>query len=142
MPVSDHGSANPPRDSFGGDEPSRLGGHPALGGDERVSGNSRSFLGAAFRRLASTTWVASKAGRIDWTVNLETIEFFRFERVAPLERLLDQAARKHYSTFSLYPADELWKALEVFEARLARRFTGRDQVKWTDENVMVVFRKN
>ena len=75
-------------------------------------------------------------------LNLEAIEFFRFERVAPPERLLEQAAGKHYSTFSLYSADELRKALEAFEARLAEHFMGCDQIKWTDENVMVIFRKN
>ena len=75
-------------------------------------------------------------------LNLETIEFFRFERVASLERLLDQAVGKHYSTFSLFSADELQKALEIFEARLAEHFMGCDQIKWTDENVMIVFRKN
>jgi SAM-dependent methyltransferase len=92
-------------------------------------------------RLYELSYAESWADRLDG-LNLETIEFFRFERVSPLERLLDQAAGKHYSTFSLYSADELRKALEIFEARLAQHFMNRDQIKWTDENVMMVFRKN
>ena len=112
------------------------------------SQNNRNIWGRFFpgfpekeTRLYDLGYVESWADRWD-CLNLETIEFFRFERVAPLERLLDQAAGKHYSTFSLYSADELRKALEIFEARLAEHFTGCDQIKWTDENVMLVFRKN
>ena len=112
------------------------------------SQNARNIWGRFFpgfpekeTRLYDLGCVESWADRLDG-LNLETIEFFRFERVAPLERLLDQAAGKHYSTFSLYSADELRKALEIFEARLAQHFMGCDQIKWTDENVMMVFRKN
>ena len=110
--------------------------------------NTRNIWGRFFpgfpekeTRLYDLGCVESWADRLD-DLNLETIEFFRFERVAPLERLLDQAAGKHYSTFSLYSADELRKALEIFEARLGQHFMGCDQIKWTDENVMMVFRKN
>ncbi len=110
--------------------------------------NARNIWGRFFpgfsekeTRLFDLGYVESWADRLDG-LNLETIEFFGFERVASLERLLDQAAGKHYSTFSLYSADELRKALEVFEARLAEHFMGCDQIKWTDENVMMVFRKN
>ncbi len=81
------------------------------------SQNARSIWGRFFpgfpekeTRLYDLSDVESWADRLDG-LNLETIEFFRFERVAPLNRLLDQAAGKHYSTFSLYSADELRKAL-------------------------------
>ena len=111
------------------------------------SQNARSIWGGFFpgflekeTRLYDLGYVESWADRSDG-LNLETIEFFRFERVAPLERLLEQAAGKHYSTFSLYSADELRKASEVFAARLAQHFIDRDRIKWTDENVMIVFRK-
>jgi SAM-dependent methyltransferase len=110
--------------------------------------NARNIWGRFFpgfpekeTRLYDLGCVESWADRLNG-LNLETIEFFRFERVAPLERLVDQAVGKHYSTFSLYSADELRKALEIFEARLAQHFMGCDQIKWTDENVMMVFRKN
>ena len=112
------------------------------------SQNARNIWGKFFpgfqekeTRLYDLSHVESWADRLDG-LHLEAIEFFRFERVAPLKRLLDQAAGKHYSTFSLYSADELRKALEVFEARLAQQFMGCDQIRWTDENVMMVFRKN
>ena len=74
-------------------------------------------------------------------MNLETIEIFRFERVASRERLLEQAAGKHYSTFSLYSAGEFREALKVFEERIVEQFTDLNRIKWTDENVMIVFRK-
>ncbi len=112
------------------------------------SQNARNIWGRFFpgflekeTRLYDLGDVESWANRLDG-LNLETIEFFSFERVAPLERLLDQATGKHYSTFSLYSADELRKAFEVFEARLAEHFMGCDEITWTDENVMIVFRKN
>jgi SAM-dependent methyltransferase len=112
------------------------------------SQNARSIWGRFFpgfrekeTRLYDLGSVERWADRLD-DLNLETIEFFRFERVAPLVRLLDQAAGKHYSTFSLYSADELRKASEGFEAQLAQHFIDRTRIKWTDENVMIVFRKN
>ena len=112
------------------------------------SQNARNIWGRFFpgfqekeTRLYDLSSVESWADRLDG-LNLEALEFFRFERVAPLVRLLDQAAGKHYSTFSLYSADELRKASEIFETRLAQHFVGGDQIEWTDENVMMVFRKN
>ena len=112
------------------------------------SQNARNIWGRFFpgfqekeTRLYDLGCVESWTDRLD-DLNLETIEFFRFERVAPLDRLLEQVAGKHYSTFSLYSADELRKASEVFEARLAQHFIDRARIKWTDENVMIVFRKN
>jgi ubiquinone/menaquinone biosynthesis C-methylase UbiE len=97
------------------------------------SQNARNIWGRFFpgfpekeTRLYDLGYVESWADRLDG-LNLETIEF---------------SAGKHYSTFSLYSADELRKALEIFEARLAQHFMGCDQIRWTDENVMMVFRKN
>ncbi len=112
------------------------------------SQNARNIWGRFFpdfpekeTRLYDLDSVENWANGVDG-LNLETIEFFRFERVAPLQRLLDQAAGKHYSTFSLYSAEELGQALASFEARLAQHFMGRDQITWTDENVMMVFTKD
>jgi SAM-dependent methyltransferase len=76
------------------------------------------------------------------SLRLETIEFFRFQRVAPLEHLLHQAENKHYSTFSLYSPEEFGGALSEFKQRIEHRFPDLDRIEWADENVMIVFRKD
>ena len=59
----------------------------------------------------------------------------RYRRQAPLERLLEQARNRHYSTFSLYEPDEFEDALVAFRAVVERRFGG--PVEWYDENVLI-----
>jgi SAM-dependent methyltransferase len=91
-------------------------------------------------RLYDLAHIERWADRLE-SVNLETIEFFRYMRAAPLERLLEQAAGKHYSTLSLYSTGEFGEALEIFKERIMEHFADLSQIKWTDENVMIVFRK-
>ena len=66
---------------------------------------------------------------------------FRFQRRAPLAQLLHQVRSKHYSTFSLYSAAELNRAVIEFERTLRKRFPDPDWIEWSDENVMIVYRK-
>ncbi len=60
---------------------------------------------------------------------------FRYRRRSTLERLVQQARGRHYSTLSLYDPEVFEKALAVFAKKVRRRFA--DAVEWHDENVLV-----
>lgn len=59
----------------------------------------------------------------------------RYRRRSSLERLVEQARSRHYSTFSLYDPDAFEEALAGFQETVRRRFA--DAVEWHDENVLV-----
>lgn len=59
----------------------------------------------------------------------------RYRRQATLDRLIEQARSRHYSTFSLYEPDAFEDALRTFRAVVGRRFAG--PVEWYDENILV-----
>ena len=65
----------------------------------------------------------------------------RYPRRAPLERLVEQARSRHYSTFSLYEPDEFEDSLGRFRENVERRQVDSvdpaDPVEWHDENVLV-----
>ena len=65
------------------------------------------------------------------------VKRFRYPRVAKLDRLLDQARSKHYSTFSLYAPEAFEAALKGFEDNVRREFADPDRVAWHDENIML-----
>jgi len=58
---------------------------------------------------------------------------FSFERSATLAQLAERVRGGSYSTFALYPPDELEMAL----ARFLGRFAGSERVTWTDQNLLV-----
>ena len=59
----------------------------------------------------------------------------RYRRQATLDRLVEQAVSRHYSTFSLYEPDEFEDALAMFRVVVERRFA--DPVEWYDENILI-----
>ena len=59
----------------------------------------------------------------------------RYRRRASLQRLVEQARSRHYSTFSLYPPDAFEDALAAFRAVVERRLA--DPVEWHDENILI-----
>ncbi len=71
-------------------------------------------------------------------LKLASIVFFRYRRRATLAQLLHQVHGRHYSTFALYSAAELDRAIADFEDVIRRRFPDPNRVEWSDENVMVV----
>lgn len=91
-------------------------------------------------RLYDLSEIDQWAGGIE-AIYLEEIRFFRFKRIVSLEDLLNQAKKRHYSTFSLYSDDEFSAALTGFKQEIERRFEDVRQIEWTDENVMILFRK-
>jgi len=75
-------------------------------------------------------------------LNLESVEYFRYRRMAKLEWLVTQAKNYHYSTFLLYDEREFEEALKRFSKNIAREFKDPDKIIWNDENIMLVIRKN
>jgi len=112
------------------------------------SQNARNIWGRLFPhfcekedRLYELSHVEGWAERIE-SLYLEAIQFFRFERVASLAQLLKKVEDKHYSTFSLYEPVEFRRALQDFQRTVASHFDDLMRIRWTDENVMLVFRKD
>ena len=62
---------------------------------------------------------------------------FRYARTSSLERLLEQARRRHYSTFSLYAKAEFEKACRTFEAAVRSQFGDPAKVAWHDQNILL-----
>ncbi len=62
---------------------------------------------------------------------------FRYPRSSSLERLLEQARNRHYSTFSLYTNEEFETASETFGDAVRRQFDDPAKVAWHDENVLL-----
>jgi len=58
---------------------------------------------------------------------------FHHPRTSTAERLRAQAEGRHYSTFSLYPPQELRAAIATFLASLPSR-----EVSWIDEHLLVI----
>ena len=58
----------------------------------------------------------------------------RYRRRSSLERLVEQACSRHYSTFSLYDPDAFEEAMAAFQIKVRRQFA--DAVEWHDENVL------
>jgi ubiquinone/menaquinone biosynthesis C-methylase UbiE len=76
------------------------------------------------------------------SLELESVECFSYRRKAPLERLVAQATSHHYSTFSLYQPEHFERALTQFERNLQNAFPNGNRIDWTDENTMLVIRKD
>lgn len=109
--------------------------------------NARNIWGRFFpeftdkeERLYDLTEVESWGNQQN-SVELTSIEFFKFKRTAALQQLIQQAENKHYSTFSFYSAGTYERALAGFQANIKRHFTDLNRIEWFDENVMIVLRK-
>ena len=74
-------------------------------------------------------------------LELEGTEYFRFEREASLNRLIERARNHHYSTFSLYSKSEFERCCEEFEKNLRSSFSDLKSIRWSDHNILLVVRK-
>lgn len=112
------------------------------------SQNARNIWGRFFpgfyekeRRLFRMSHIEAWMDRVEG-ISLSEIVFFKFRRVATLDRLVSQARNKHYSTFSLYDDGEFAESLLLFQEELQRHFQDLRHIDWIDENVMLTFRKD
>ena len=96
----------------------------------------RHFPGFAERETRLLT-LGDIHGAIEDTPGLRFVgaTCLRYHRRATLERLVEQARSRHYSTFSLYDPDAFEDALATFRAEVERRFA--DTVEWYDENILI-----
>ncbi|UCE04829.1 MAG: class I SAM-dependent methyltransferase [bacterium] len=74
-------------------------------------------------------------------LELDAVKFFKYERIASLEWLETQAQHHHYSTFCFYDKREFEAALLQFRSNLANHFNDLNDIKWYDENVMLIIHK-
>ena len=77
-------------------------------------------------------WIAETPG-----LALVEAKPVRYPRTASLERLLQQARSRHYSTFSLYNERAFEEACRVFAERIRRAFDDLDALRWHDENILL-----
>lgn len=105
--------------------------------------NARSIWGRYFPEFSEREDRLYSQGRMEkWVKEAEALEImdirnFRYERCAPLDRLLMQARNKHYSTFSLYMPEEFLSAYKAFERQVSADFPDPRQITWQDENIML-----
>ncbi len=79
-----------------------------------------------------TAWVAAARG-----LKLVEAKTFSYSRTASLDRLLEQARGRHYSTFSLYGEAEFEDACAAFAAELRRSHADIDRIEWRDQNTLL-----
>ena len=74
-------------------------------------------------------------------LELESIEYFKYKRIAKLEWLKTQAVNHHYSTFYLYDEKEFIDSLDKFQESIKHHYKDMNNITWNDENIMFVIRK-
>ena len=87
--------------------------------------------GRLYQQSEIEAWIDKAEG-----LQLIAARVFRYARAASLDRLLNQARYKHYSTFSLYSDVEFEAAVEGFETNIRHQFEQTDRIEWFDENTM------
>lgn len=112
------------------------------------SQNMRSIWGRYFPGFAEKEQRLVDLGTLHRSIEAtESLVFdaancFRYPRRAGLDRLIEQARNRHYSTFSLYGDDEFDRALATFEARIRRHYDDLDDIVWRDQNILVHARRH
>ena len=74
-------------------------------------------------------------------LNIGSIEYFKYSRLASLDWLVNQAQQYHYSTFCLYTKKEFGQSLEKFKQNIQKNFEDLKKISWFDENVLLVIKK-
>jgi ubiquinone/menaquinone biosynthesis C-methylase UbiE len=99
------------------------------------------FPGFAERetRLYQCERIEEAIGRVS-ELQLEGMQEFKHVRVEAVESLLNRARHFHYSTFTLYAADEFRLALEIFAKRMAD-ISMKGKIKHNARNTMVFVRR-
>ncbi|OFW61872.1 MAG: hypothetical protein A2133_02670 [Actinobacteria bacterium RBG_16_64_13] len=105
--------------------------------------NERSMWGQYFPGFAEKETRLYDEEQMTWSIGsaqgltVRDLTHFSFRRAATLDCLVQRARGKHYSTFSLYQAYELERAIVGFEANLKEKFGASEIIEWVDENVMM-----
>jgi ubiquinone/menaquinone biosynthesis C-methylase UbiE len=75
------------------------------------------------------------------SLEIESTEYFEYSRTSTRDRLLEQALQRHYSTFCLYSKKELEAAYSRFTAQLTTGTIGKNEIHWTDRNILFVLKR-
>jgi len=73
-------------------------------------------------------------------MKIHSTKVFGYHRASSLERLVEQAKNKHYSTFELYEG-EFGDYLDEFRKNIQNNYEDWDNVTWQDENILIEIRK-
>lgn len=110
--------------------------------------NSRHIWGRFFphfsekeTRLYDLNEIVSPIERVT-ALTLTEVITFTHKRISSLARLRELAEARHYSTFDFYSSREFRCALAQFEQNLRERFEDLDDIRWVDENVLLVIKKH
>jgi ubiquinone/menaquinone biosynthesis C-methylase UbiE len=74
-------------------------------------------------------------------IRVQSIEYFKYSRLSSLPELEKKIRSHHYSTFLLYPVDELEKAIDMFKKKITEVYEDVNRILWYDENILFVIRK-
>ncbi|MBI2666280.1 class I SAM-dependent methyltransferase [Candidatus Woesearchaeota archaeon] len=74
-------------------------------------------------------------------LKIKNIEYFKYNRLSSLDRLLEQAQKHHYSTFYLYNKKEFENSVERFKKNIQLNFKNLNKINWVDENILLVLQK-
>ncbi|MBW1669595.1 MAG: class I SAM-dependent methyltransferase [Deltaproteobacteria bacterium] len=109
--------------------------------------NSRSVWGRFFplftskeTRLYEEDELKESIAKIP-SLRLQKTRTFEFNRKSNLERLSYQAKSHHYSTFGLYSLSEFKRALNQFHDNLRDYFGDPNNIRWVDENILLILQK-
>jgi len=73
-------------------------------------------------------------------MKIHSAKVFGHHRASSLERLLEQAKNKHYSTFELYDGT-FGNYLDEFRKNIQKNYEDLDNITWQDENILLEIRK-
>ena len=73
-------------------------------------------------------------------MKIHSAKVFGHHRASSLERLLEQAKNKHYSTFELYDGT-FGNHLDEFRKNIQKNYEDLDNITWQDENILLEIRK-
>jgi len=111
------------------------------------SQNSRSIWGKYFPLFSQKETRLYEIGELKSIMEeipeleIQNMEFFKYQRNSHLDRLVEQASNHNYSTFYFYPNGEFDKSLNKFKQNLHRHFEDLNNISWFDRNVLLVIRK-
>ena len=109
--------------------------------------NKRNIWGRHFPGFHQKETRLFNLNTIERTINtvsgmwLQSIKYFKYERLFSLIELEERIRSHHYSTFSLYSADELERAIDKFKEIISRIYQDVQRIHWYDENILFVIQR-
>ncbi len=74
-------------------------------------------------------------------MRIHSTRVFGYHRTSSLRRLVTQSENNHYSTFAMYGKESFQESLMTFQKNIKDNFDDLEQIKWTDENILIEIRK-